>query len=565
MKFSEMVYTRPDYPAALKKLEALTQKLEAAKSAQEQAEVYKEYEALLSRLETQTTLCYIRHSVDTRDSFYEAENDYNDQQAPFVTEKAQAFAKPLLESPFRAELEKALGSLLFQNMELEQKGFSPEIVPLMQEENKLSSDYQKLYASAQIPFLGKTVTVAQLGPYKESTDRATRRAALEAEGSFFDENRAQFDELFDKLVKNRTAQAKALGFESYVELGAIRRQRNCYSPADVASFRDQVVRDLVPLTVKIKQRQAKRLGIPWEDFKFQDNALGFKDGSATPEGTPEEILAAGKQMYEELSGETKDFIHLMFENQLFDVLAKEGKAPGGYCTGLPDYGYPFIFSNFNGTSGDVDVLTHEAGHAFADFIANQTVEIHSLRCPTMEGAETHSMSMEFLTAPWHHLFFGKQTGKYELSHAEDALLFIPYGCLVDHFQEEVYRHPEMTPQERNQVWLELEKRYRPYIDFDNLPFYSRGAGWQRQLHIYLYPFYYIDYCMAQVMSLQYFALSLEDRSKAWEKYMAFVRQGGTKTFVDLAHSVDLRSPLDEGCVKDVCQATFQWTENHLTE
>ena len=563
MKFSEMQYTRPDYPAATKELEALASRLEQADSAKAQLEIYRELETLISHLTTQATLCSIRHTVDTRDPFYEEENDYNDQQVPLLEETMQKFRQALLASPYRAELEQQLGELLFQNMELEEKGFAQSIVSLMQEENRLANEYQKLYASAQIPFQGKTVTVAQLGPYKESTDRATRRAALEAEGSFFDENWEQFDALFDKLVKNRTAQAKALGFDSFVELGAIRRQRNCYTPEDAASFREQVVRDLVPLTVKIKERQAKRLGI--EDFKFHDNALSFKDGSATPQGTPEEILAAGKKMYQELSPETAEFIDLMFENDLFDVLAKEGKAPGGYCTSLPDYGCPFIFSNFNGTSGDVDVLTHEAGHAFADFIASKTVPVHALRCPSMEGAETHSMSMEFLTAPWHHLFFGDLTDKYELSHAEDALLFIPYGCLVDHFQEEVYRHPEMTPQERNETWLRLEKLYRPYIDFDNLPFYSRGAGWQRQLHIYLYPFYYIDYCMAQVMSLQYFALSLEDREKAWDKYMAFVKQGGTKTFVDLAHSVGLRSPIDQGCVKDVCQATFQWTEEHLVE
>ncbi len=563
MKFSEMQYTRPDYPAATKELEALASRLEQADSAKAQLEIYRELETLISHLTTQATLCSIRHTVDTRDPFYEEENDYNDQQAPLLEETMQKFRQALLASPYRAELEQQLGELLFQNMELEEKGFAQSIVSLMQEENRLANEYQKLYASAQIPFQGKTVTVAQLGPYKESTDRATRRAALEAEGSFFDENQEQFDALFDKLVKNRTAQAKVLGFDSFVELGAIRRQRNCYTPEDAASFREQVVRDLVPLTVKIKERRAKRLGI--EDFKFHDNALSFKDGSATPQGTPEEILAAGKKMYQELSPETAEFIDLMFENDLFDVLAKEGKAPGGYCTSLPDYGCPFIFSNFNGTSGDVDVLTHEAGHAFADFIASKTVPVHALRCPSMEGAETHSMSMEFLTAPWHHLFFGDLTDKYELSHAEDALLFIPYGCLVDHFQEEVYRHPEMTPQERNETWLRLEKLYRPYIDFDNLPFYSRGAGWQRQLHIYLYPFYYIDYCMAQVMSLQYFALSLEDREKAWDKYMAFVKQGGTKTFVDLAHSVGLRSPIDQGCVKDVCQATFQWTEEHLVE
>lgn len=563
MKFADIPYERPDYPGLFTQLEALTARLEKAPSAQEQLSIYKEAETLLGHVSTQATLCSIRNSVDTRDEFYEKEQAYHDEQAPLLEDKLQAFHKALLASPLRAELEKALGSLLFKNLELEQESFSPQIIPLMQEENRLTTEYQKLYASARIPFMGKTVTIAQLGPYKESPDRATRRAALEAEGGFFDENREKFDELFDKLVKNRTQQAKALGFDSFVELGARRRQRNCYTPEEAAAFRDAVVKELVPLTVKLKERQARRIGV--EDFKFYDNALKFKDGSAAPQGTPEEIMAAGKRMYEELSPETADFIHMMFENGLFDVLAKEGKAPGGYCTSLEDYGLPFIFSNFNGTSGDVDVLTHEAGHAFADYMAGKTVDIRALRCPTMEGAETHSMSMEFLTAPWHHLFFGPVTDRYELSHAEDALLFIPYGCLVDHFQEEVYRHPDYTPEERNQAWLRLEKRYRPYIDFDNLPFYGRGGGWQRQLHIYLYPFYYIDYCMAQVMSLQFFALSLEDRAAAWEKYMQLVRLGGTKTFIDLAHSVDMRSPIDEGCVKDVCTAAFEWTEKHLVE
>ncbi len=556
MKFSEMTYTRPD-------MDQLTARLEQAASRADQLAAYREKEALLSGFDTQASICAIRHTVDTRDKFYEEEEAYLDQQYPLVSEKCQAFNRALVASPFRPELEEALGKLVFVNIELELKSFSPEIVPLMQEENRLTTEYQKLYASARVEFMGKTLTIAQLGPYKQDPDRAVRKAALEAEGGFFDQHQEEFDQLFDQLVKNRTQQAQKLGFENYVPLSFLRMGRNCYSPEDLDGFRQQVVRDLVPLTTQVKERQKKRLGL--ESFTLYDDPLKFKDGSAKPQGTPEEIMAAGKTMYHELSEETGKFIDLMLDNQLFDVLAKEGKAPGGYCTSLPDYKYPFIFSNFNGTSGDVDVLTHEAGHAFAGYVAARSIETHALQWPTMEGAETHSMSMEFLTAPWHHLFFGPMTDKYELSHAEDALTFIPYGCLVDHFQHEVYSRPEMTPQERNDTWARLEKLYRPYLDMKDLPFYGRGAGWQRQTHIYQSPFYYIDYCLAQVMSLQFFALSLEDREKAWEKYMAFVRLGGTKTFVDLAHAVDLRSPLDQGCVKDVCQAAFQWTEQHLTE
>ena len=454
MKFSEMPYARPDMDSLFKQLDNLTAQLQDAPDAQAQLEIFDAKDKLMSRFNTLSSICSIRNTVDTRDKFYEEEQEYLDGQYPLVSEKVQAFNKVLVTSPFRRELEEKLGALLFTNIELELKSFSPEIVPLLQEENRLSTEYQKLYASARIEFMGKTVTIAQLGPYRQDPDRTVRKAAIEAEGGFFDQHRQELDELYDKLVKNRTEQAKKLGFENYVPLGFIRMGRNCYTPEDLSSFRSQVVRDLVPLTVKVKARQAKRLGI--DDFKFYDNTFMFKGGSAKPQGTPEEIMAAGRRMYHELSEETGEFIDLMLENELFDVLAKEGKAPGGYCTSLPDYKYPFIFSTFNCTSGDVDVLTHEAGHAFANFIADRTIPVPDNRWPSMEGCETHSMSMEFLTAPWHHLFFGEQTQKYELSHAEDALSFIPYGCLVDHFQYEVYSHPEMTPQERNETWARLD-------------------------------------------------------------------------------------------------------------
>lgn len=563
MKFSEIPYIRPDYPSLAKKLDALTLRLQASATAAEQLSLYREMEELDAAVSTQTTLCAIRNTIDTRDPFYDAEQAFNDEQLPLLLEKLQDFSKTLVRSPVRAELEQELGSLLFRNLEMELRSFSPEIVPLMQEENRLATEYQKLYASAQIPFDGKTLTIAQLGPYKESPDRTVRRAAQEASGKFFDEHREQLDSLFDQLVKNRTEQAKKLGFANFVELGALRRRRNCYSAKDLARFRDLVVRDLVPLTEKIKHRQAERIGV--SDFKFHDDAYKFKDGSPTPQGTAEDIMAAGKKMYTELSPETAEFIRQMFDMELFDMLAKEGKAPGGYCTSLEAYDCCFIFSNFDGTAGDVDVFTHEAGHAFADYTAARTIPVHALRFPTMDGAETHSMSMEFLTAPWHSLFFGPDTAKYELSHMEDALTFIPYGCLVDHFQTEVYSKPELTPEQRNELWLSLEKRYRPYMDFDGLPFFARGAGWQRQIHIYSSPFYYIDYCLAQVMALQFFSLSLQDREAAWQKYLNFAKLGGTKTFVELVESAALQSPLQEGCLKDICDTAAQWMEENLVE
>lgn len=559
MKFSEMPYRRVE-KAVLDQISRLTERLTCASSAEEAEKIFMESEAISTEVQTMMNLCYIRSTIDTTDEFYAAEQEYNDELTPLLTEKSQEFSKALCASPFRRELEKKWGTLLFTNAELSMKGFAPELVPLLQEENALTSQYQKLYASAKIDFDGKVLTVAQLAPYKQSADRAVRKAAYEAEGSFFDANREQFDEIYDKLVKNRTAQAKKLGYENYLELGYIRLNRNCYGPADVARFRRQVVESMVPVVAEIKKAQAKRIGIA--DMKFYDDNFFYPDGNATPQGTPEELLAAGEKMYTEMSPETAEFAKLLFGNELFDVLAKPGKAPGGYCTSLPAYKAPFIFSNFNGTAGDVDVLTHEAGHAFADYVAARTIPILDLRSPTMEGCETHSMSMEFFTAPWHRLFFKEQTEKYEISHAEDALIFIPYGSMVDHFQELMYTHPEMTPEERNETWLKLERQYRPYLDFEDLPFYSRGAGWQRQLHIYQYPFYYVDYCLAQSMALQFWMESVKDWNAAWKKYLKFVGMGGTRTFVDLIRESGLLSPLDDGSIAKIVEPVSKWLKEN---
>ena len=560
MKFSEMPYERPDVEALLADLADAAARFEQATSASAQLDVLRDVEKISSKFGTMATIASIRNSVDTRDEFYAGEKAFYDQVGPLIAEKAQLLSLAMLRSPFRAELERELGKVTFINTEMEIKSFSPEIIPLMQEENALTSAYQKLYASAKIPFDGKELTVAQLGIYTQSPDRAVRKAAVEAQASFFDANQAEFDEIFDKLVKNRTEQAKKLGFDNFVPLGYLRRQRNCYGLPEVATFRRQIIEDVVPVVDKIKARQKERIGVA--DFKFYDNGFVFPDGNPTPKGTPEEILAAGRLMYTELSPETADFIAQMFEMDLFDVLAKEGKAPGGYCTELSEYRVPFIFSNFNGTAGDVDVLTHEAGHAFAAYMAYRHIPWSMSRQPSMEGCETHSMSMEFLTSPWHHLFFKEDTAKYAQSHAEDALIFLPYGTMVDHFQEIVYSHPELTPAERNAEWAKLEKIYRPYLDMEGVPFYGRGAGWQRQLHIYLYPFYYLDYCMAQAMSLEFFSLHLQDAKYAWEKYLDFVKLGGTKTFVGLIEAVGLKSPLKEGTLKAITAELDEWLDKN---
>lgn len=560
MKFSEMPYSRPDMEALAA---ATTQTLEAMKAAPNAAGQIAAYDAYEKKMQTAGTMqqiAYIRHTINTKDEFYNAENDYMDEIGPKLQELTHRVNTALLESPYRAELERHYGALMFKNLEIAARSFSPAIVELMQEENKLVSEYQNLYASATVEFDGKTMPLPLLGPYKQDPDRAVRKAAYEADAKFFDSHREELDTLYDKLVKVRDAQAKKMGLPNYIPLGYDRMGRNCYTAKDVAAFRDQIAEDMVPIVAKVKEAQRRRIGV--EKLAFYDEPISFADGNAVPEGTPDEILAAGKKMYQELSPETAEFIDFMFENELFDVLSRDGKAPGGYCTEIADYKSPFIFSNFNATAGDVDVLTHEAGHAFEAYRAFKQELPSLLHSPTIEACECHSMSMEFLTAPWHHLFFGKQTDKYELGHCEDALVFIPYGCMVDEFQHKVYENPGMTPEQRNELWLSLEKKYRPWINFDNLPFYSRGGGWQRQLHIYEVPLYYIDYCMAQTVAFQFWNLSRENYAEAWKRYMTFVDKAGTATFAELVESAGLKVPYHAGCIKEIGESISRWLEEH---
>ena len=563
MKFSEMPYRRPDIPALREKMDALRARIEGAKSAQEAERAFRESDELSKDYATQTTLSYIRHSIDTRDPFYDAENAFADENAPAVQEAAQALNLALLRSPFRKELEERLGALLFTNLEIEVRSFDSRNLSLMQEENRLESEYQKLYASALADWEGKKIPLPQLGPYQISPDRAVRRRACEAQGLWFDAHREELDALYDALVRNRTEQARVMGHENFIPLAYDRLGRNCYGPKEVAAFRDQIAGEVVPVTNEVRALQARRLGL--ERLSICDMNLTFPDGNAAPQGSPEEMLAAGRQMYRELSPETAEFADFLWENELLDVLSKPGKAPGGYCTDIAAYGAPFIFSNWNGTSADVDVLTHEAGHAFAAYRAMRRKDLPSnLWTPTMDAAEVDSMSMEFLTAPWHGRFFGDALRKYELGHAEDALTFLPYGCMVDEFQHRVYEEPSLTPAQRNALWLDLEKKYRPWLDMDGLPFYARGAGWQRQLHIYLYPFYYIDYCMAQTVAFQFWTASLADRQDAWARYLRFVDGAGAKTFAELVQGAGLRLPYEPGCLHAVASSVAAWLrENAL--
>ena len=559
MKFSEMKYERPDLGAVKEELRGLTEQLKAAKDYAQAREVFLKHDAATIRVETQATLASVRHTIDTRDEFYDTEETFWNAASPELEEYEDAWKGAMLESPFRKDFEAEFGDLMFVNAEIARKAFSPEIIPESQQENDLSQAYSKLIASAQIPFEGGVYTISQLSPFKNDPDDARRLAAWKAEGAWYKEHQAELDDIYDKMVHLRDTMGKKLGYGGYTTLGYYRMGRNCYGKDDVEKFRAAVVKYLVPLADSIYREQAKRLGKEYP-MNFADNALMFRSGNPKPCGDADAILAHGKKFYEELSPETGEFFNMMLDNELLDVLSTPGKAGGGYCTDLGEYKVPFIFANFNGTQHDVEVVTHEAGHAFAAWMNRDRVP-YSTIWPSMESCEVHSMSMEFFAWPWAEGFFGADTRKFLYSHLAGALTFIPYGTMVDHFQHIVYEKPDMTPRQRHDAWKELLGVYMPWVKLGgDIPFYGDGEGWQRQMHIYQSPFYYIDYCLAQTVSLQFWAMLQKDPKDAWAHYMAYTKQGGSRTFTELLKNADLDSPFEERCLRGVCETAKAWLD-----
>lgn len=558
MKFSEFKYERPDYEEIRQKFSSLADELKNAGDLENQCMYICKINDIRNHIETMSTLAHIRHTINTADEYYDSEQSYWDEYSPLYAELNSNFYVEMLNSKFRVQLEERLGKQFFTLAELSLKSFSSEIIEDLQVENRLCSEYSKLIASAKIMFEGEERNLSALIPFTQSMDREVRRKALDAKYNYFVENEAEIDRIFDELVKVRTKIADKLGYKNFVELGYIRMNRSDYNPEMVAHFREQILEYFVPAASRLYQRQAERLGL--KNLTYYDEKFEFTSGNAVPKGSPDWIVTNGLKMYSDLSAETREFFEFLVEGELLDLVTKKGKRNGGYCTYLPEYKAPFIFSNFNGTSTDIDVLTHEAGHAFQVYLS-RWIEIPECNFPTAESCEIHSMSMEYFTWPWMDLFFKEDTDKRKFIHLGNSVKEIPYRATVDEFQHYVYENPDVTPDERKNAWREIEKKYLPDKNYEGCDFLERGGWWFQQLHVFIHPFYYIDYNLAQICALQFWKRMQEDREEAWKDYLKLCKVGGTKSFLELVHYANLKSPFEDGCVSLIVDSIERWLDS----
>jgi len=546
--FSTLSYSRPDAKALSARLKQITAEAKRAKNYDDLKKAITEFEKETSAFMELATIASIRHTLDTTDKFWETENNWLEQQSPRISAVMLGIIKVLLDKKWEKQLREDYGDELIESLDRSRRSFSPKLILLAQKENDLCSKYQKLIASAKIPFDGGEHNLYGIAKYFEHDDRDVRRAAWEAYIGFFAANEAELEIIFDKLMKLRYKMGRRMGFENFVPLGYLQQSRSDYGRKEIENFREQVRTVLTPFCAELYEAQRRRLGL--DELMVWDEERIFPDGNADPIGTEEELVEKARQMYHELSPETAEFIDYMLDHRLMDLTNRPGKAATGYCATLPVLQAPFVFSCFNGTAGDIHVLTHELGHALAAYRATRRAKSMFLAQPGTDIAEIHSMGMEQFCYPWAESFFGENADKFRFSHLQNALTFVPFGVAVDEFQHICYDNPRLTPKQRTAEWRKLEQKYMPWRKYaPEDEFSNRGGWWYHKIHIYLYPMYYINYTLTTMGALEFGKRSKEDMDSAWRDYIALCNSGGSVSYMQQLKLAGLCVPFEDGSVE----------------
>jgi len=548
LTFDEIHVDRPEYANVAAEFGKIDAAWAAASSADDCRQVIHDWDTLERRLSTWVNLVDLRFNQETSNADYKQARQYSDELKPRLTDLSVRMKRKLIDTPYRAELEAAFGPQAFALWEADVLAFDPKIEADLVKESKLEAEFTDLLASAKLQYRGDTYNFAGLAKFHVDGDRQVRYESNAVKWQWFADNVQQFDRIYDEQVRLRTDMAKKLGYENFVGLAYKRMKRVDYDQADVERFRAAVREDVVPLATELRRRQAEKLGV--DRVMFWDEGIFDPQGNPKPQGDHDWMIERATEMFDEMGGGLGEFFRLMDQCHLMDLKNRDGKAGGGFCTDFPSFGLPFIFANFNGTKGDVEVFTHEIGHAFQSYCSREQPLVDYL-FPTYESCEIHSMGLEFLTWPQMGKFFGHDAERFRQIHLLQSLLFLPYGVAVDHFQHLVYATPDATPQQRHAIWREMEAAYLPTRDCGDLPHVPMGGQWQFQRHIYLSPFYYIDYTLALTCALQFWVRSRADMAEAMQSYVALCKRGGAAPFRQLAESAGLVSPFEEGSLREV--------------
>lgn len=556
--FEDIQYERPSLDAFRECVLRVRLRIMTAHTTDVVEAALQDFQKELSRFETSYAICNIRHDRNTLDPFFLKELEFYEEASPVVSDLSASVYSLLLSSGIAEDLKNKFGPMIFRKAQNKKDTISAEIIPDLARENALQNEYSQILSEAVVNFRGSEYALSMMDPFLESLDRDERKEAQLAVSEFYESNAARFDDIYDKLVALRNSMAQKLGYKSFVELGYKRMERYDYTPEMVERFRGAVLKYIVPVTVEIRRLQKERLDV--DELKYYDLACLFATGNPRPVIRVDELHDAASRMFRAMFEKEPSFYDVLFQHGFTDLEARKAKATGGYCTTLLDYGIPFIFTNANGMSDDVTTLIHESGHAYAAIRSVDSSPFIECLSPTLETCEIHSTAMEYLSYPYLEYFFGEGADASRQLHMTQALLFLPYGCMVDEFQHYIYEKPDLTLAERHEVWKLLEHKYQPFLDYDGVGFYEKGGAWQRKGHIFTDPFYYIDYCLAQIAALEIWDKACTSPKAALRIYDQLCVEGGNGTFLELLGKAGIEPPFSPDVIKRIVYRACNFLE-----
>ncbi len=537
-----------DWSAMVPLFDALERELRAGQTRDDLERALLHWSELSAALDEESSKRYIAMTCHTDSP--EAEKAYLhfvENIDPQTKPRQFELEKLFLAHPARALLDACRYEVFDRDINQHVALFRPENVPLETEEAKLGQQYQKLTGGLTVNFRGEEKTLVQMGRYLEEPDRALRQEAWELVAKRRLQERDQFDDFFDAQVKLRVEIARNAGFENYRDYIFKARGRFDYTPEDCFAFHDAIEKEVVPLLRQLHARRREQLKLdalrPWDTSVDPLNRPPLK-----PFEGVDQMVARTQGIFDKLDGELAQGFRTMQEQRLLDLDNRKGKAPGGYQSTLAESRLPFIFMNAVGLQRDVETMLHEAGHAF-HALATRAENLYHYRGAPIEFCEVASMSMELLGNEFIEEFYSAPDAKRaRRTHLEGIIAVFPWIATVDAFQHWIYSHPDHTRDERRAAWADLMKRFGGDVDWSGLED-ARANLWHRQLHIFLHPFYYVEYGIAQLGALQVWLNSKSSRAEALKSYQRALALGGSRPLPELFAAAGCRFAFDQATVK----------------
>lgn len=554
-KFSEFKI-KFDFNEFEKNVNIILKKLENEKEKLTFFNLIKDYFNQINNYDSFENIYGIKFAQDVTNLEYEKKNNLVDKYKGKVDLIKSHFYKIILKSEFREDIEEKYGLQILNLAKCKIDSTNKNVEKLIEEENTIISEYQKLISTIKIKIEDKEYPMSRISKLLLSKNREERKKIYFEFDIQMKKYGERIDEIYDKLVKVRDNIAKELGFSNFNEVAYLRLNRTDYNSDDLDEFKEVISKKVKAKLEEIKKRKEVYFGhelMPYDTLDFKDSE---------PEIKSENIINTNKENFEAFSSLTKTFINDLVKYELFDFEIRDNKRPGGFCTYLKDYEAPFIYGNTNGVPRDVSTLTHECGHALQMYMSKNKDFPVEYAYPTLEACEIHSMSMELFMHDYMDNFFGEDKNKFIISNFLDIISVLSACSVNDEFQKQVYSNPQIDSKKRRELYKEVRLRYFPEPkQIDNLKYLDKGVAWHRVGHLFYYPHYYIDYALAQICALQFYKRYKENREDALKDYFEICRVGGSKSFFEILEIGNLKNPLDPKVLEETIDFLFEEFEN----